>query len=116
MAQAPTIMDEREYRGLMKETLERVERVFEDVDPDLVECEQNHGALTLSFADGSRCILSAQPSVRQLWLAVAARGIALHFVWDAAGRRWMDDKGKGIEVFAYLEQFLKEQTGQAFKL
>jgi frataxin-like iron-binding protein CyaY len=69
------------------------------------------GALTVTFpAKRSKVILSAQPSVRQLWMAVASRGIAHHFVWDAAQKKWFDDKGKGIEAESYLKQLLQDEV------
>jgi CyaY protein len=76
--------------------------------------DQQQGALSIVFADGSRCILSAQPSVRQLWMAVASRGIAFHFNHDGAA--WIDDKGRGIEALSYLKTFVKEQSGVILSL
>lgn len=104
-------LQETEYRKKLEDTLGRVESAFEDVDPDVAECEEQLGALTIRFADGARCILSAQPSVRQLWLAVAARGVAFHFNYDPESDQWVDDKGRGIELLAYLKDYIKEQTG-----
>ena len=101
---------EAEYRRRIQESLDAVERAFEDVDPDVAECEQAFGALTIRLADGTRCILSAQPSVRQLWLALAARGTAYHFNWDAGRGEWRDDKGRDIELRAFLRQYLRETT------
>ena len=62
---------ELEYRKRIQDLFNRLEKVLETVDPDKAECEQSMGALTITFSDRSRCILSAQPSVRQLWLALA---------------------------------------------
>lgn len=107
---------EAEYRKLIEDSFARIERSFEDVDPDVAECEQSMGAMIITFADRSKCILSAQPSVRQLWLALAAQGTAHHFNFDAASGCWIDDKGKGLELLSFLEKFLKEKTGVAFAL
>jgi iron donor protein CyaY len=107
---------EADYRRKIQETLDRIERAFEEVDPDLAECEQAHGAMTIRFADGSRCILSAQPSVRQLWLALAARGTAYHFDYDHERQEWRDDKGRDIELRSFLKSYLREQTGQELEL
>jgi iron donor protein CyaY len=106
--------DEAHFRDVMKRTLDRVEKSFDNVDPDLVECSLQFGALTLQFSDGQKCILSAQPSVSQLWMAVASRGIALHFNYDHTQGVWMDDKGHSIELFQYLEKFLTEKSGEPF--
>jgi CyaY protein len=109
-------LGESEFRKLVQETFDAVERAFRDTDPDVAECEQSHGALTISFADRSRCILSTQPSVRQIWLALAARGTAYHFSYDPARSAWIDDKGRGIELRGLLRQTLKEATGADFAL
>jgi iron donor protein CyaY len=103
---------ESEYRARVQLIFESIEKVFEKIDPDLAECEQSQGAMTLSFADASRCILSAQPSVRQIWLALAARGTAYHFNFNETSRTWNDDKGRGIELLQCLEGVLREQTGK----
>jgi iron donor protein CyaY len=102
---------EADYRKAIASTLERVARGFEDVDPDQVECELRFGILTLIFPDRSKIILSAQPAVRQLWLALAAQGTAYHFGWDAARLEWRDDKGRDIEVLTLLAQVLAESSG-----
>jgi CyaY protein len=105
------MLNEKEYRQRIAETFSRIEQAFENVDPDRVECTQSQGALTLLAANGAKCILSAQPSVRQLWMAVAARGVAFHFDWNAEQAQWLDDKGRGIELWSYLRQYVKETAG-----
>ncbi len=95
----------------MKNTLDRVERAFDDVDPDVAECSVQFGALSIVFPNGQKCILSSQPSVQQLWMAVASKGIAHHFNYDRPSGEWRDDKGQGIEPLAFLHAFLKESVG-----
>jgi iron donor protein CyaY len=107
---------EAEFRTALQKTFDRIEDAFSEVDPDVVECDQSHGALTLRLADRSRVILSAQPSVRQLWLALAARGTAVHFDFDLAQGKWVDDKGQGFELLAYLQTYLREATGVQLEL
>jgi CyaY protein len=109
-------ISEADFRKNMQSTLDVIEKGFTGVDPDLAECEQSLGSMTITFADRSRCILSAQPSVRQLWLALASRGTAYHFNWNSGNATWNDDKGRGIELLGFLESFFKEITGQPFKL
>ncbi len=104
-------MTEAEYRGLVQEAFDDVARQFEEVDPDLAECEQAFGVLTISFPDRSKIILSTQPSVRQVWVAMAARGTAVHFDYDAASGQWRDDKGRDIELRSLLQQVLLETAG-----
>jgi CyaY protein len=103
-------LTEAEYRSLIQTTFDRIGLAFDGVDPDQAECEQALGAMTITLSDGSRCILSSQPSVRQLWLALASRGTAFHFNWDPARKQWWDDKGKGIELVSFLKQFFLESV------
>lgn len=110
------VFSEGEFRKKIQEIYDRIERALADVDPDVAECEQAVGALSISFADRSRCILSAQPSVRQLWLALAALGTAHHFNFDPQSGTWQDDKGKNIELLTYLEDFLTKKTGQSIRI
>lgn len=107
----PESMTESEFRALAKAAYDRIEARFDEVDPDVVECEVSQGSLTLTLAGGAKWVLSQQPPVRQMWLAVASRGRAFHFDYDAGGQRWLDDKGEGIELFGYLAQLLNEEAG-----
>jgi CyaY protein len=100
--------EESDYRRKVQETLVQLEKAFADVDPDVAECELNFGVLTIILANGSRFILSQQPSVRQVWLALAAQGEAHHFNYDAAKDQWFDDKGKGIELISFVKKYFKD--------
>lgn len=104
-------MNEREYRKKIQDIFDRIENALESVDPDLIECEQSLGSLILVFKDGAKCILSAQPSVLQLWLAMARDGTAIHFNFDPVSQVWTDDKGKGIELIEFLQTYLGRIIG-----
>ena len=106
---------ETDFRKKIEDTFKRIERPFDAVDPDMAECEMSMGSMTITLSDGSRCILSTQPSVKQLWLALAAKGTAYHFNYDLARGAWLDDKGRGVELVSFLETYLKEATGLEFK-
>jgi CyaY protein len=108
------MMEEAEFRGKVEATLARVAKALDNVDPDIAEYEKKPGQLTITFADRSKCILSTQPSVRQLWLAIAARGTAYHFSLE--GDRWIDDKGREIELLSFLAVFLQEMIGSEIRL
>ena len=107
---------EAEFRKVVQETLDRIEKGFSNVDPDVAECEQALGAMTITLSDRSRCILSTQPSVRQLWLALASKGTAYHFNYDRQKQVWIDDKGKGIELISFLQDFFKQTVDLNLKL
>ncbi len=112
------MLSELEFRKNMQMTLDLIEKAFlaADVDPDVAECVQALGSMTLTFADQSRCILSAQPSVRQLWLALASKGKAHHFNWNESTKTWVDDKEKQIELLGFLDQVLKDAAGLSLSL
>ena len=102
------MLDEKLYRTLLDETYARVDRAFEDVDPDLAEITIAQGALTVLFNEKVRLMLTPQPAVRQLW--VAFRDRAWHFDWDAARAAWMDDRGLGIELGRLIEETTREMA------
>jgi CyaY protein len=104
-------MTETELRALAKQIYDRVSKALDDVDPDVVECEESLGSLTIQLADGAKWILSVQPPVRQLWLAVASLGRAYHFNYDRQSGTWQDDKGQGIELLSHLRTLLKDVGG-----
>jgi CyaY protein len=102
-------MDEQRFLHMADEVYRKVERAFEDVDADVVDCEIAGDVLTLGFTGGRRCVLNTQRPTRQLWLAANAR--AWHFSYDDAKGEWMDDKGQGNELFATMVRIVKEQAG-----
>jgi CyaY protein len=102
-------MDESTYQRLADEALRTIVNAFDDVDPDLVDCETAGDVVTLTMRGGSRCVVNTQRSARQIWLAANAR--AWHFSWDEAGKRWVDDKGRGDELRATIASVVKETTG-----
>ena len=104
-------MDERAYRQAVEQTFRRIERAFDDVDPDLVEASRTGDVLTLAFADGARCVISPQPPLRQIW--VAARASAWHFAADAAGG-WREPGGQTLG--AWLAALVREAAGVAIEL
>ena len=104
-------MSESEFRALADALYRRVGQAFDDIDPDEAECEESQGSVTIQLADGARWILSLQPPVRQIWLAVASLGRAFHFDYDRGADTWRDDKGQGIELLPYLEKLLADVAG-----
>lgn len=111
MSSTAETMSESEFRRLAQEMYKKIGAAFDDVDPDEAECEESLGTVTIVLPGGVKWILSSQPPVRQLWLAVASLGRAFHFDYDAAQGLWLDDKGEGLELVSYLQQLLAEQAG-----
>src|SRR6185369_1190496 len=108
------MIEEKRYRQLVDETFHRIDAAFEDVDPDLAESTISQGTLTIVFPGNRRFIVSPQTPVRQIW--VAFRDRAWHLDYDAAGTRWIDDRGQGIELYALVASVTAEVTGLAVKV
>ena len=108
------MIDEKLYRHLLDETYARVDRAFEDVDPDLAEVTISQGALTVLFDGKQRLMLTPQPSPRQLWVAFSVQ--AWHFDWNDARGAWLDDRGLGIELLALIETTTLEAVGAEIKI
>jgi len=102
-------MDEPTYQKLADATFRTIGDALDDVDSDLVDCEIAGDVVTLTLPGAKRCIVNTQRPTRQIWLA--ANATAWHFSWDEAGKRWLDDKGRGDELFATLARIVKEATG-----
>ncbi|MBI3991683.1 MAG: iron donor protein CyaY [Candidatus Lambdaproteobacteria bacterium] len=103
-------MSESEFRTLAGKIYARIDKAFEAVDPDDAECEISQGALTISLPDGAKWILSQQPPVRQLWLAVASLGRAYHFDYDTVRDVWIDDKAPERELISHLSTLLRDNA------
>lgn len=108
------MLEEKKYRQLLDETLDRIDRAFDDVDPDLAESILSQGALTVTMRGKDRLILSPQPSPRQLWVAFKDR--AWHFDWNAERACWLDDRGQDIEALALVTQLTRDAAGVTLSL
>ena len=102
-------MDEATYEKLALEALRKITKAFDEIDPEVADCETAGDVVTLTLAGRSKCIINTQRPARQIWLAATAR--AWHFSWDEASGRWLDDKGQGQELFATLARIVKDTTG-----
>lgn len=107
-------MDEGTYQKLADQAFRAIADAFDDVDPDVCDCEVAGDVVTLTMCGGRKCIVNTQRPARQIWLAANAR--AWHFSWDEQARRWVDDKGRGEELFATLARIVKETTGADVEL
>ena len=102
-------MDERRYQELADSALGTIERMFEDVDAEVVDLERAGDVITLAFANGKKCVVNTQRPTRQIWLAANAR--AWHFSFEEASGKWLDDKGQNVELMAQVAAIVKEQAG-----
>lgn len=107
-------MDESRYQKLADSALGTIERMFEDVDAELVDLERAGDVVTLTFANKKKCVINTQRPTRQIWLAANAR--AWHFSFEETSGKWLDDKGqtidgKRVELMAQVAAIVKEQAG-----
>jgi CyaY protein len=79
------------------------------VDPDLAEAILAQGSLTIVMKGTHRLIVSPQPPVRQIW--VAFRDRAWHLDLDPKTGRWLDDRGRPIELYALVTELTREAAG-----
>ena len=103
------MIEEKIYRQLVDDVFHRIDAAFEDVDPDLAESTMSQGTLTILFDGKLRFILSPQAPARQIWVAFKDR--AWHFDLSSDGR-WLDDRGRGIELYQLVEDTTREEVGQ----
>jgi CyaY protein len=102
-------MDEPTYERLAAETMRAITRGFDEIDPDLADCETAGDVITLTLAGRSKCVVNTQRPARQIWLAANSRG--WHFSWDESKSKWLDDRGQGDELFATIAGIVKAATG-----
>lgn len=102
-------MDESRYQQIADVTFRALETMLADVDADAVDVERAGDVLTLTFADGKKCVVNTQRPTRQIWLAANAR--AWHFSYDEGGAMWLDDKGQGVELMSKVAAIVHEHTG-----
>jgi CyaY protein len=102
-------MDESTYQRLADAALKAIVDAFEDVDAEKVDVDSVGDVVTLTLAGGRRCVVNTQRPARQIWLA--ANATAWHFSWDPAGKRWLDDKGRGDDLFGTIARIVKDAAG-----
>ena len=102
-------MEEKLYRQLVDETFGQIDAAFEDTDPDLAESSLSQGTLTITFNNRHRFIVSPQTPVRQIWVAYLDR--AWHLDFQADTKRWLDDRGQGIDLYRLVEDTTLQACG-----
>jgi len=104
------MMDETRYNQLIVSAFKRILAAADTMDPDVLEAESTGDMVTLTTASREKCIINTQRAVRQIW--VAGRGQGIHFSYDAASGSWLDDKGKGLELFRFVADVVRDLSGQ----
>ncbi|WP_224243649.1 iron donor protein CyaY [Hyalangium gracile] len=103
------MMDEARYNQLVAAVFKRMLAAADAIDPDILEAESTGDMLTLTSRSREKCIVNTQRAVRQIWVAGKSQGI--HFTYDDATGTWRDDKGKGLELFAFVADVVRDISG-----
>ena len=101
-------MDETRYNQLVATAFQGLLRALDKVDPDLLDADSTGDMVTVTSASGQKVVVNTQRATRQIW--VAGKGLGLHFSFETDGR-WMDDKGKGIELFGFVADAVEAVSG-----
>src|SRR5262249_17506879 len=106
------VMDEARYNGLIAGVWKRILAATDAIDPDGLDAVATGDRVTPTPSSGEKVVVNTQRAVRQIW--VAGKGLGIHFSLGNDGR-WMDDKGKGIELYAWVSECVQAVTGESLQ-
>jgi CyaY protein len=107
-------VDESTYNSLIAAAFKRIVKSLDDVDPDVLDIVATGDMVTATDAkSGEKVVVNTQRAVWQIW--VAGKGQGIHFTLAADGR-WLDDKGKGLELYAWVAECVNAMAGLSVKL
>jgi len=106
-------MEEREFEKRAADAFKRVLDLFEEIDAEDADVEPSGDVIRIDYRGGSRVVLNTQRPARQLWLAGGSR--AWHFSFDPQLGQWLDDKGRGEELYATLAALTRSAIGRDLK-
>ncbi len=107
------MMDESRYNQLVASLFKKLLAALDEVDPDVAETDSTGDMLTITAANGEKCVVNTQRAVRQIW--VAGKGQGIHFNYDEADGHWRDDKHRGLELLAFVSEVVQHMTGQPLR-
>jgi CyaY protein len=108
------MLDDAAYNTLVADVFKRLLKGLDAVDPDALDADSTGDMVTVTGKSGQKVVVNTQRAVRQLW--VAGKGQGIHFNFDPASTRWMDDKGKGLELFAWVSECVEAASGEKVSL
>jgi CyaY protein len=106
-------MDETRYNQLVAAAFQTLMRALDQIDPDVLDADSTGDMVTVTAASGQKVVVNTQRAARQIW--VAGKGLGVHFSFGPDGR-WMDDKGKGVEFFAFVADAVEAVAGVRLKV
>ena len=108
------MMDDAEFTVAASQLFKRMVKAVDASDPDVLEADSTGDMVTITATKtGEKIVVNTQRAVRQIW--VAGNGSGLHFSFGATGQ-WLDDKGKGVELLAWVTECVEAATGQRLDL
>ncbi|MDC0709398.1 iron donor protein CyaY [Stigmatella sp. ncwal1] len=106
------MMDEARYNQLVAAVFKRMLSAADGIDPDVLEADVTGDMLTLTASSREKCIVNTQRAVRQMWVAGKSQGI--HFSYEEGTGTWKDDKGRGLELFSFVAEVVRDISGADF--
>ena len=104
------MLDEAAFNTRVAEVFKRLLKGLDAVDPDALDADSTGDMLTVTGnKSGQKVVINTQRAVSQLW--VAGNGAGIHFNFDPVAAQWLDDKGKGLELFAWVSQCVEAASG-----
>ena len=103
------MLDDTTYNSLVADVFKRLLKGLDTVDPDALDADSTGDMVTVTGNKGAKVVVNTQRAVRQLW--VAGKGAGIHFDFDPASAKWLDDKGKGHELFAWVSECVEAASG-----
>lgn len=108
-------LDEARYSQLVAAAFKKLLQAADETDPDNLEADSTGDMITLTGArSGAKVVVNTQRAVHQIWVAGNSQGI--HFSWDEASGTWQDDKGRGLELFAFVRECVQDASGETLAL
>ena len=107
-------MDAAFYAASVAAFFKRLVAAVDAVDPDVIECDATGEMVTITAPkSGAKVIVNTQRTVWQIWVAGKSAGV--HFSRADDGR-WLDDKGKGLELGAWVAECVRDAAGVSITL
>ncbi len=102
------------YDAAVAAFFKRLIAAADQADPDVLEADSTGDMITLTAVrTGQKIVVNTQRAVSQVW--VAGQGTGVHFDLGPDGR-FVDDKGQGKELAAWVSACVEAVTGAPLAL
>jgi CyaY protein len=103
-------MDEQQFRKYADSALDALKQsLFSAEDSAEIEVEDQAGALSISFDDGTRFVISPNAPVHQIWISALSTSFKLD--WSEAAQDFVLPK-TGEKLKALVARLINQQLGQ----